>query len=219
TGRDEPQVSQQSGMTVVVVRVHRELASVDATIAIDGDGKVAGLRYAPAAAPAPEAAPPEADTGYQERDFSVGDGERALPGTLAMPEGASADAPVPGVVLVHGSGPHDRDETIGPNRPFLDIARGLAAQGVAVLRYDKRTRARPQDYADGKVTIDSETTDDAVAAVEALRKVPGVDPARVYVLGHSQGAMMAPRIAAKSGHVAGLGLFAAPARPMLEIGR
>ncbi|HZW18099.1 MAG TPA: DUF3887 domain-containing protein, partial [Luteimonas sp.] len=128
TGRDAPQVSQQSGMTVVVVRVHRELASVDATIAIDGDGKVAGLRYAPAAAPPPEAAPPEADAGYQERDFSVGDGERALPGTLAMPADASADAPVPAVVLVHGSGPHDRDETVGPNRPFLDIARGLAAQ-------------------------------------------------------------------------------------------
>src|SRR5690606_25277783 len=184
-----------------------DLAGVDATLAIGGAGQVGGLLYAPAAAPAPEAAPPEADAGYQEQDFSVGDGERALPGTLAMPAGASADAPVPAVVLVHGSGPHDRDETVGPNRPFLDIARGLAAQGIAVLRFDKRTQARPQDYADGKVTIDSETTDDAVIAVDALRKVPGVDPARVYVLGHSQGAMMAPRIAAKSGHVAGLVLF------------
>ncbi|MDN5781467.1 MAG: lysophospholipase, partial [Luteimonas sp.] len=124
---------------------------------------------------------------------------------------------VPAVVLVHGSGPQDRDETIGPNRPFLDIARGLAAQGIAVLRYDKRTKARPQDYADGKVTIDSETTDDAVAAVAALRETPGIDPARVFVLGHSQGAMMAPRIAAKSGHVAGLVLLAAPARPLLDI--
>src|SRR5690606_32087390 len=100
---------------------------------------------------------------------------------------------------------------------FLDIARGLAAQGVAVLRYDKRTKARPQDYADGSVTIDSETTDDAVFAVAALREAPGIDPARVYVLGHSQGAMMAPRIAARSGHVAGLVLLAAPSRPLLDI--
>src|SRR3546814_16957519 len=73
------------------------------------------------------------------------------------------------------------------------------------------------DYADGSVTIDSETTNDAVFAVAALREAPGIDPAHVYVLGHSQGAMMAPRIAARSGHVAGLVLLAAPARPLLDI--
>ncbi|MGN7724704.1 alpha/beta fold hydrolase [Luteimonas sp. 22616] len=213
--RDAPKVSEQPGMTVVVIRIHREQASIDATIAVDGEGKVAGLRYAPAAAPAAEAPAVDPEAGYEERDFAVGSGERALPGTLAMPNGAGAG--VPAVVLVHGSGPQDRDETVGPNRPFLDIARGLAAQGIAVLRYDKRSKARPQDYADGKVTIDSETTDDAVAAVAALRKAPGIDPARVFVLGHSQGAMMAPRIAAQSGHVAGLVLLAAPARPLLDI--
>ena len=213
--RDAPKVSEQSGMTMVVIRIHREQASIDATIAVDGEGKVAGLHYAPAAAPAAEAPAVDAEAGYSERDFAVGGGERALPGTLAMPNDAGAG--VPAVVLVHGSGPQDRDETVGPNRPFLDIARGLAAQGIAVLRYDKRSKARPQDYADGKVTIDNETTDDAVAAVTALRKAPGIDPARVFVLGHSQGAMMAPRIAAKSGHVAGLVLLAAPARPLLDI--
>lgn len=217
TGRDAPVVSEQSGMTVVVIRIHREHADIDATIAVDGEGKVAGLHYAPAAAPAAAAPAVDADAVYVESDFTVGSGERALPGTLAMPKDASADAPVPAVVLVHGSGPHDRDESIGPNRPFLDIARGLAAQGIAVLRYDKRSKARPQDYADGSVTIDSETTNDAVFAVAALREAPGIDPARVYVLGHSQGAMMAPRIAARSGHVAGLVLLAAPARPLLDI--
>src|SRR3546814_7208856 len=64
---------------------------------------------------------------------------------------------------------------------------------------------------------DSEPTNDAVFAFAALREAPGIDPARVYVLGHSQGAMMAPRIAARSGHVAGLVLLAAPARPLLDI--
>ena len=73
------------------------------------------------------------------------------------------------VVLVHGSGPQDRDETIGANKPFLDIARGLAAQGIAVLRYEKRTKARPQDFTGGAFGIDDETTDDAVM-VDALRK-------------------------------------------------
>src|SRR3546814_19533744 len=120
---------------------------------------------------------------------------------------------MPAVVLVHGSGPHDRDESIGPNKPFLDIARGLAAQGIAVLRYDKRTKARLQDYADGSVTIDSETTDDAVFAVAALREAPGIAPAPVYVLGTSHRGWMAPRIPARSGHGAGLGPYAAPHRP------
>ena len=134
-----------------------------------------------------------------------------------MPDGASAAAPVPAVVLVHGSGPHDRDETIGPNRPFLDIAHGLAADGIAVLRYEKRTRARPQDFAGDTFTMDGETTADAVAAVAALRGVAGIDPARVYVLGHSQGGMLAPRIARQSGEVAGLAMLAAPARPLLDL--
>src|SRR5690606_22123352 len=74
-----------------------------------------------------------------------------------------------------------------------------------------------QDFAGGDFTMDDETTDDAVAAVAALRGAPGIDPARVYVLGHSQGGMLAPRIAAHSGEVAGLVLLAAPARSLLDL--
>jgi uncharacterized protein len=86
-----------------------------------------------------------------------------------------------------------------------------------VLRYDKRTHARPQDFADGAYTVDRETVDDAVDAVALLRRTPGIDPTRVFVLGHSLGAMMAPRIAARSDGIAGLVLLAAPARPLDEI--
>lgn len=119
---------------------------------------------------------------------------------------------------MHGSGPQDRDEQIGPNRPFRDIAHGLAAQGIAVLRYDKRTRVHPQQFVGKDFTIDQETTDDAVAAVALLDTTTGIDPKRVFVFGHSQGAMLAPRIASRSGHgVAGLVLFAAPARKLLDI--
>ncbi|MGN6512465.1 MAG: alpha/beta hydrolase family protein, partial [Lysobacteraceae bacterium] len=127
------------------------------------------------------------------------------------------DGPFPAVVLVHGSGPQDRDENIGANRPFLDLARGLAARGIAVLRYEKRTKAHPQAFARGDFTVDDETTDDAVAAVDLLRAQPKIDPARVFVLGHSQGGMLAPRIAAHSGHVAGIILMAAPARRLLDL--
>ena len=216
TGRDAPKLAQQSGMTVVVVRLHRANASLDATIAVDAEGRVAGLHYAPA--PSPPAAAPAVDAPYLERETQVGEGPRALPATLAMPKAQlAAGKRVPAVVLVHGSGPQDRDQTIGPNRPFLDIARGLAAQGIAVLRYEKRSKARPQDFAAGDFTVDDETTNDAVAAVQSLRGVEGIDPARIFVLGHSQGGMMAPRIAQRSGQVAGLVMLAAPARSVLTL--
>ena len=214
-GRGEPVVAAQDGVQQVTIPLHFAKGELVAKVVVAADGSIVGFMVQPPAAPA--APPPAADANFGETDFSVGEGERALPGTLALPKVAPPASGFAAVVLVHGSGPQDRDESIGPNKPFLDIARGLAAQGIAVLRYDKRSKARPQDYADGDITIDSETTDDAVAAVDALRNTPGIDPARVFVLGHSQGAMMAPRIARHSGQVAGLILLAAPARPLLDI--
>ncbi len=215
-GRGEPQIERGSDTTLVSIPLHHAGAELIAKVAVNTQGKVSGFVIQPA--PPPAAAAPAADAGFSERGLMVGEGDGALPATLALPDGAG---PFPAVVLVHGSGPHDRDESIGPNRPFLDIARGLAAQGVAVLRYEKRSKARPQDYADGNVTIDNETTDDAVLALQALRAVPQVDAGRVFVLGHSQGAMMAPRIAAHAAQagapVAGLVLLAAPSRKLLDI--
>ncbi len=214
-GRGDPTVDTQGGTTLVTVPLPYEKTGLVAKVVVAADGRIAGFLIQPAPPPAP--APPADDAGFSERDFGIGTGERALPGTLAIPKGEPPSAGWPTVVLVHGSGPHDRDETIGPNRPFLDIARGLAAQGIAVLRYEKRTQARPQDFAERAYTIDDETTDDAVAAIAALRATEGVDPKRVFVFGHSQGGMLAPRIALKAGDVAGLVLFAAPARPLLDI--
>ncbi|MGV8941219.1 MAG: alpha/beta fold hydrolase [Lysobacter sp.] len=214
-GRGEARIADHDGMRVVTIPLHYENAGLLAQIAIDAAGRIAGFLVQPA--PPPPAAAPASDAGFTEQAFSVGSDERALPGTLALPKGKVPAAGFPAVVLVHGSGPQDRDETIGGSRPFLDIARGLAAQGIAVLRYDKRTKARPQDFAAGDYDVDDETTDDAVAAVAALRTTQGIDPSRIYVLGHSQGAMLAPRIAAHSGHVAGLIMLAAPARALLDL--
>ena len=216
-GRGEVSTEHEGDTALVKIPLHYSKAGLVAKIAVDADGKIAGFLVQPAEAP-PAAAVTD-DASYIETDLNVGEGERALSGTLTMPKGVgeASDKGVPAIVLVHGSGPHDRDETIGPNKPFLDIARGLAAQGIAVLRYEKRTKARPQDFTNGVFGVDDETTNDAVLAVDALRKVEGIDPARVFVLGHSQGGLMAPRIAAVSGHVAGLVLMAAPARPPLDI--
>ncbi len=143
---------------------------------------------------------------------TVVSGAFRLPATLSLPEGAVA-----GVVLVHGSGPNDRDETIMACHPFKDIAEGLSSRGIAVLRYDKRTFVyKEKSVEEGKeLTIDDEVTDDAIAAVEHLKKVLGGKP--VFVAGHSLGAMMAPRIAKQCGDVSGVILLAAPARDLLTL--
>ncbi|MBV2207992.1 MAG: alpha/beta fold hydrolase [Thermomonas sp.] len=215
TGRGDAHIGTLADNTLVQIPLHYEKAELVAKIAINPAGQVIGFVIQPAQTAAALPAPAiTADAKFSERELSVGSGERALPATLAMPKG---NGPFPAVVLVHGSGPQDRDESIGANKPFLDLARGLAEQGIAVLRYEKRTKARPQDFASGNFTIDDETTNDAVLAVDTLRKVDGIDPKHIFVLGHSQGGMMAPRIAAVSGHVAGLVLLAAPSRPLLDI--
>jgi uncharacterized protein len=222
-GRGEPKSEVRDGLQVAQIPLQYERAELLAVIAFAADGKIASFMIRPAAAaqtaaaPAYVAPPLPVNAKFSERELVVGDAATGLGATLAMPKGKG---PFPAVVLVHGSGPNDRDETIGPNKPFLDIARGLAERGVAVLRYDKRSKVRPQDYANG-VDVDSETTNDAVLALAMLRKQPNIDPKRIVVLGHSQGGMMAPRIAKRSDEngvpLAGIVLLAAPSRPLLDI--
>ncbi|KLD74684.1 alpha/beta fold hydrolase [Xanthomonas hyacinthi] len=197
---------QQQGLSLIEQRLQFERGAMLLHVSVNAEGRIAGLLLTPAAPP-----PPAADAGFAEQTFAVG----PLPGTLALP---ASKGPFPAVVLVQGSGPLDRDETIGPNLPFLDVARGLAAQGIAVLRYDKRSYALPKSFAgDASFTMDDETTDDAVAAVAALARTPGIDRKRIFVMGHSQGGMLAARIARMSGKTAGIVLWAAPARALLDL--
>ncbi len=120
-------------------------------------------------------------------------------------------------MLVHGSGPQDRDETIGPNKPFRDLAWGLASQGVAVLRYEKRTKAHAEQFTPemvARITVQEEVIDDALAAVRLLRQTPEIDPDCIYVLGHSLGATLAPRIGQQDPAIAGLIVMAWMTRPL-----
>lgn len=146
---------------------------------------------------------------FEERDVKVVTGTIELPGKLCLPKG---DGPFPAVVLVHGSGPHDADETLGPSKPFRDLGWGLAGKGIATLRYVKRTlhlRGQRMEIP----TVKEESVDDAVAAAELLAKTPGIDPKRIFVVGHSLGARLAPRIAAASDKVKGFVLLAGATRP------
>ena len=139
-----------------------------------------------------------------------------MPGTLTLPRG---EGPFAAAVLVHGSGPQDRDETIGPNKPFRDLAWGLASQGIAVLRYEKRThthgRAWPRCVK--TLTIKEETIDDALAAVAELRKHKEINAKHIVVIGHSLGATAAPQIGERDKSIAGLVLLAGNARPLEDL--
>ncbi|MCU7722777.1 alpha/beta hydrolase [Actinoplanes sp. KI2] len=147
-----------------------------------------------------------------EEDVTVGDGPLAVPGTLTRP---AAPGPHPAIVLLAGSGPLDRDETIGRNKPFKDLAWGLATRGIATLRFDKVTFAHPGLVAAAAgFTVNDEYLHHALAAAELLRHRPGVDPERIFILGHSLGGTVAPRVAAADPALAGLVIFAGGAQPM-----
>jgi dienelactone hydrolase len=210
----------QGTLTSYAFILHFEQATLAAQVTVNEDGQIAGLFFTSPDTSldnTPYEPPAYADeSAFIEQDVAVNAGtEWELPGTLTLPVG---DGPFPVVVLVHGSGPNDRDETVGPNKPFKDLAWGLASQGIAVLRYDKRTNVYgAQVAAQADFTVAEETIDDAVAAVDLLRSTEGIDPAQIYVLGHSQGGYLAPRIALQAEDLGGVIIMAGNTRPLTDL--
>ena len=145
-------------------------------------------------------------------------GELNLPGLLTLP--SEAADPLPAAVLVHGSGPNDRDETIGGTKLFRDLAHSLALKGIVSARYDKRTFAGVEISKEEEktFTVKEETIDDAVAAARLLRADPRIDPERIYLIGHSMGAMLAPRIAEENpGLFAGIVMLSGTPKTLADI--
>ncbi len=214
----EPELTRAGAFDVAFVPVEFERGALRLQIAFDSEGRIAGLFLRPPA-DAPAAAwqrPPYSKPDqFTEQELTAGAPGWPLPATLTLPRG---DGPFPAVVLVHGSGPNDRDETVGAAKPFRDLAEGLASCGIAVLRYEKRTRHHSAKLAAARqITLREEVIDDALAALALLRRTPGIDPARVFLLGHSLGAWAAPLIAAEDEKLAGVILLAAPARPLEQL--
>ena len=161
-------------------------------ILIVQDGAVAGLQTGPYSGDRKEAET-ASDTfdsiGLNLPVLSLGE----LPGILTVPKG---EGPFPAVILLQGSGPSDKDETIGSLKPFRDIAEGLAAQGIAVYRFDKRSYVYGIELASKKdLTLRDEYLEDAVNAVQLLSSQERIDPERIFVLGHSLGGNAIPAIA------------------------
>jgi pimeloyl-ACP methyl ester carboxylesterase len=151
-----------------------------------------------------------------EERIIIGQGSKyPLNGIITLPETDSND--IPAVVLVQGSGSTDMDSKVFALTPFKDIAGQLAEKGVASIRYDKRSKAHPFKMIkdpDG-LTIREETIYDAVLAADMLRAHPRIG--KIYVFGHSQGAMQAGRIDAEGGNFDGLILAAGSTRTLREI--
>lgn len=193
----------------------------DLIVPIQGKQGVAGIRARFHEHHGEFPAPPYADQSkLTEQKVTVGEGTAwALPGTLTTPK---VGAPYPVVVVVHGSGPQDRDLTFGPNKIYRDLAWGLASRGIAVLRYDKRTRVHAQRMLKlkEKITHVQEYVDDALAAVKML--AGNKDISRIFVLGHSDGAYTVPAILKRAtaadygSRVAGGILLAGPSRQLYE---
>lgn len=190
---------------------------VNLTLRLNAAGEIDDMYIAAAAESAYQKPAYEDPSAYTEREVTVGEGSMALPGTLTLPAG---EGPFPAVVLVHGSGTNDRDETIGGGKPFRDLAVGLAKQGIAVLRYDKVTYEHTfKVAADPKFTLKKETVDDALKAVALLKQTPEIDASRIFVAGHSQGGYAMPLIIAgdTNGDIAGTILLSGPSGKFADL--
>ncbi len=203
--------------TIVYVPIVFAKATLDAKLVFSGPTQIGGFFIEPHKTVVKSAykEPPYAVADrFTDVPVKIGQGTWSLDGTLSVPSG---EGPFPAVILVHGSGPNDRDETLGTNKPFRDLAHGLASQAVAVLRYEKRTKQhgdKLKGAALSSLTIKEESIDDAVEAAKLLESDPRIAKDKIYILGHSLGGLVLPRIASAAPNVAGYIFFAANNEPM-----
>lgn len=152
-----------------------------------------------------------------EEKIIIGEGtEFPLNGILTLPE--NPEKPVPAVVFVHGSGSSNMDEKVMKLTPFKDLAEGLGRHGIASIRYDKRSFAHGRKMLKkGSLTVREEVIEDAVLASEMLKNDQRIDSEKVFIIGHSMGAMLAPRIDFEGGNFKGLILMAGTLDTLEEV--
>ncbi|MFC4799245.1 alpha/beta hydrolase family protein [Neobacillus sp. GCM10023253] len=152
-----------------------------------------------------------------EEKIVVGAGTKyPLNGMLSIPE--ERNGTIPAVILVHGSGPSNMDGKVGNNFIFKEFAEGLSERGIAVIRYDKRTFVYGKEMRnDTGMSVKEETIEDAILAADLLRNDPRIDQNKIFIIGHSMGGMLAPRIDAEGGNFAGIIIMAGSPRKLEEI--
>lgn len=205
--------TKKDSIDVVAVRCEFEKTKMDLQFSFSEAKKIIGMFFVPPKSKTAYVTPEYAQQNkYYETKIAVKTGTLSLPGALCVPNNTK-NPPV--VILLAGSGPNDKDETIGPNKALKDLAVGLASNGIATYRYDKRTLVYGKDMKD--VDLNSEVIEDAINAAAILKKNPDFKNSKVYIVGHSLGAMCAPLIASKSKQINGIVLLAGNARPLEDV--
>lgn len=211
-------LSNSQGFIVVSIGTHHTSKDLIYNVVFNESGEIAGFHFNEATTLDDFTSEPAIESNENGKAVLFGKAPYELEGTLLLPEG---QGPFPAVILVHGSGPNDRDETIYQNKPFKDIAEGLVERGIAVLRYDKRTYTHASQLTDPEVmdnfTIYDETIDDAGYAVEYLKTIDQINVNRIVVLGHSLGGNQAPRIASQNDSVAGIIILGGNVSPLQKL--
>lgn len=209
-------VAKQGAMEVNYAHIQLEKRKFDIRIIFNDNGTVRAFNFIP---------PVEARANYQipsyakpelmeEKSMEVLSGNYKLNGMLSLPKGKSK---VPVVILVHGMGANDKDETFGPLKIFRDLSYGLTANGIGVFRYDKRTKQygskvlREKDF-----NLRAEILDDVLSAINTVKMDPSVDTNHIFLCGHSYGATMLPFLADEA-KVAGYIFLAPDNRPVEDI--
>lgn len=200
-------VREQDDIRIPITFDQGELTVV---VSADAAGRLTGIRLVPTVDEQWEPPTYATISEFEEQEVLLGTGPLAVGGTLSVPH---QPTPCPAIVLLAGSGPLDRNETIGRNKPFKDLAWGLASRGIAVLRFDKVTHAHP-DLLTREFTARDEYVPDARAAVALLRAHKSIDPKQIFLLGHSLGGSMAPQVADEDPTIAGLVILAGGTQPL-----
>ncbi len=206
----------QQGIDYILLNTSFENANPLFSLSLDKNGKLIGFFLTKENLKVTYKDPEYANKSlYEEKDITIQVGEFKMPGTLTIPKNAKN---FPILVLVHGSGNGDKDQTVFALKPFRDLALGLASQGIATLRYDKRTSIYSNPVTKGEdFTVKQETEDDALAAIELAKNFAGVNKKQIYCLGLSLGGMLMPRIAERAKDLAGIVIAAGPARKFQDV--
>lgn len=205
--------TKKDSIDVVAVRCEFEKTKMDLQFAFNNNKKIVGMYFVPPKSKTAYVTPEYAQQNkYYETKIAVKTGTFSMPGALCVPNNTK-NPPI--VILLAGSGANDKDETLGPNKALKDLAVGLASNGIATYRYDKRTLVYGKDMKN--VDLNSEVIEDATNAAAMLKKNPDFKNSKVYIVGHSLGAMCAPLIASKSKQINGIVLLAGNARPLEDV--